>query len=341
MARYYNESYLEHHGIKGQKWYVRRFQNEDGTLTDEGRKRYSKIMDKQSMKDKEYTKTSDLIAKTLPKGMNVRRITMADENFAGSRLTYVSYTKADQANIRAITPWLMSVRGKKVDDAVEKNYKLTKDIRIPSQNEVDDIMKSVVKDPKERKAVSAASTIDRWFAPGSSTSAYLKLANDKSGQQALIKQWMAQGFTEAESRDTLNYKIKYCKDLYNKKAKEGEQLLNKISKGETLETADWHYGKQVMTMALGKGNSTYQKKVVDELQKRGYDGMYDNAMISAGTSNGIEAYEPIIIFNPEKNLSDTGKSTKMNAGKVADAEYKYQKWRKPIIENRHRSDYYD
>lgn len=32
---------LYHHGIKGQKWGVRRFQNEDGTLTPEGQKRYN------------------------------------------------------------------------------------------------------------------------------------------------------------------------------------------------------------------------------------------------------------------------------------------------------------
>lgn len=31
---------LYHHGIKGQKWGVRRYQNEDGTLTPEGKKRY-------------------------------------------------------------------------------------------------------------------------------------------------------------------------------------------------------------------------------------------------------------------------------------------------------------
>jgi len=31
---------LYHHGIKGQKWGVRRYQNEDGTLTEEGKKRY-------------------------------------------------------------------------------------------------------------------------------------------------------------------------------------------------------------------------------------------------------------------------------------------------------------
>lgn len=33
------EDYLEHHGILGQKWGVRRYQNSDGTLTSEGKKR--------------------------------------------------------------------------------------------------------------------------------------------------------------------------------------------------------------------------------------------------------------------------------------------------------------
>lgn len=33
---------LYHHGIKGMKWGVRRYQNPDGSLTDEGRKRYLK-----------------------------------------------------------------------------------------------------------------------------------------------------------------------------------------------------------------------------------------------------------------------------------------------------------
>lgn len=35
-----SEFYLAHHGIKGQKWGVRRFENEDGTLTAAGKKRY-------------------------------------------------------------------------------------------------------------------------------------------------------------------------------------------------------------------------------------------------------------------------------------------------------------
>lgn len=34
------ESYLMHHGVKGQKWGVRRYQNYDGSLTSAGRERY-------------------------------------------------------------------------------------------------------------------------------------------------------------------------------------------------------------------------------------------------------------------------------------------------------------
>lgn len=32
---------IQHHGIKGMKWGIRRYRNEDGTLTDAGKKRYS------------------------------------------------------------------------------------------------------------------------------------------------------------------------------------------------------------------------------------------------------------------------------------------------------------
>ena len=37
----YEEEYLAHHGTKGQRWGVRRFQNPDGSLTAAGKLRYS------------------------------------------------------------------------------------------------------------------------------------------------------------------------------------------------------------------------------------------------------------------------------------------------------------
>lgn len=38
---------LYHHGIKGQQWGVRRYQNPDGSLTPAGMKRYAKDVSKQ------------------------------------------------------------------------------------------------------------------------------------------------------------------------------------------------------------------------------------------------------------------------------------------------------
>lgn len=57
-----NGESLEHHGIPGQKWGVRRYQNEDGSLTSAGKRRYGEkgpaIMEKSGHKyAKDVTKT--------------------------------------------------------------------------------------------------------------------------------------------------------------------------------------------------------------------------------------------------------------------------------------------
>ena len=59
--------YLEHHGILGQKWGIRRYQNSDGTLTTEGKERYNPNRIKKDLKKVEkagYFNKSKTFART-------------------------------------------------------------------------------------------------------------------------------------------------------------------------------------------------------------------------------------------------------------------------------------
>lgn len=88
-----NETYLSHHGILGQKWGVRRYQNKDGSYTEAGRERYGKALAEGIKKaDVSGTSANDTIAKvhdSLRKNKAVNRFNMKSktwEELAETRL---------------------------------------------------------------------------------------------------------------------------------------------------------------------------------------------------------------------------------------------------------------
>lgn len=78
MSRYFNEDYLEHSGVKGQKWGIRRYQNEDGTLTDEGRKRYGRSLNKIDKLNTQASKYTSKASKSNPK---LAKLKIKSENY--------------------------------------------------------------------------------------------------------------------------------------------------------------------------------------------------------------------------------------------------------------------
>ena len=82
---------LCHHGIKGQKWGVRRFQKKDGSLTPAGKKRYGETWEKEKELKSQYK---------------------AEKKAAGSRVERRAAKKRYESN---------------VEDLYDKNYKMKGD----------------------------------------------------------------------------------------------------------------------------------------------------------------------------------------------------------------------
>lgn len=90
-----NEEMLEHHGIKGQKWGVRRFQNKDGTRTALGKKRESspdakeKEARKSDVKNRRTMSDADLKKRIERMRLEKEYKTLVDEDTAPGK-KYVS-----------------------------------------------------------------------------------------------------------------------------------------------------------------------------------------------------------------------------------------------------------
>lgn len=94
--------FLMHHGILGQKWGVRRFQNPDGSLTPEGRKRYSKLADSYKKGEEYfYYKVNSLkevkdFSKENKKDKNALLDAQYDYDLAGESYNKAAYAYAEK-----------------------------------------------------------------------------------------------------------------------------------------------------------------------------------------------------------------------------------------------------
>lgn len=125
------DSVIEHHGIKGQKWGVRRYQNPDGTLTDEGKKHI-----------KEVTKSYDF---TLKKGTKLYRVSTSTKDPTEDNKKYVSLSKEERAKWEKALGNAYLRRGRLTYNV---SYKTIKDIRVASATTQGKVFTDMLMDKK-------------------------------------------------------------------------------------------------------------------------------------------------------------------------------------------------
>ena len=117
-------NYIKHHGIKGQKWGVRRFQNKDGSLTAKGKKRYN---------DDEYDEEREALEK---------------ENARRAGVKYVRKTKKEREEEDAENERIFNARLEK-DTAAQKR--------------TEDRMKEIDKKLQAKYDLSSMDDLDKYY----------------------------------------------------------------------------------------------------------------------------------------------------------------------------------
>ncbi len=223
-----NENELKHWGIKGMHWGIRRYQNEDGTLTEEGKQRYRT--------DKKFAKKYDEESAKRRKIANINKKNkgnidyIIDEkdnvnNRHSTLLSTVGLAVSDEIGYRALagnkrTKGVVNVGRIAVDVGIthlanKKCYEIQQEYSLKKYN--DDGSKRVRKNSKEDKKLNRESKIKRnavgltaMAVKALSNVLITKLANTDFGDtfnRGARQPFDVNGKWASRPRRTFNYKI--------------------------------------------------------------------------------------------------------------------------------------
>lgn len=217
----------------------------------------------------------------------------------GGGSVYVTYMPRDRESYKGI--WMDQLKQQKKQSKntkmYESEYELTEDITVPSRAELKEVFNDLMKKKEHREAVGRAAVHDMFH-------------NEDSWE-----------YWEARSQAEDEYYEKHGK-FPEENSKEVDKILKKLENETIADYAkkfvssdmsdDEKFGFQAWALGTQGG---FKAEVVDELKKRGYNAIVDEASVGGGT-RVKQGVDPLIIFDRDASMK------KNSTNEVSDREYK-------------------
>ena len=300
---------LYHHGIKGQKWGVRRFQNKDGSLTPAGKKRYDE--------PNVGRKTKEAKTYKIPKNKSLHRLQLEEKYMKNG----MSREQAEQAAAKRIRTekFVAAAAGVTVASAVAyAKYKgYTSDKIIKENSDFQRIMRL---DPNAelRKDSRLYATIDKkdkvlykgMFADhltkmkSDNENVYditvrnrkeIRIASEKRARDTFVNLFkndkdFKSEFIERLEKDGYEVSKGRLDGIFNKIRKDSNSLSDRELRGKAYDLFN------VMLAEQGERTERNANRFYDALRKQGINAVKD---INDSKINNYHAKLPVILFDTD------------------------------------------
>ena len=291
MSNFSYSDELYHFGISGMKWGIRRFQNEDGSLTPEGKIRYG------------YG-SSDT-RRIIPKGTVVYR-TSVNKKEGNTGHAYVSISQVDRNYYKGGdgSGWLKEIAGDRNAKLYEHKYKLKEDLKVASKEDIIEAMQGLSK--KEKDIIDKASK--KAFG-NAGLSFYLQSGKAQNHYYDIYEK-VVSAMEKKTGRNYDDLTVSELEDIdksYKKLSeKHGKKVVDSIIKEYSKLSINDAY-ELGTARSLGT-NDEARNIIIEKLKKKGFNAMIDQAGIGTSSKNQtiygekekeqlIEGDSPTIIFD--------------------------------------------
>lgn len=276
---YTTEYELYHHGIKGQRWGVRRFQKENGSLTPAGKKRYSEKTDSESDTESRKRKNTKRIA------IGAAAVAVTTLAVAGGVYAYKKKSYLSSIDMKSIQRGKYAVDSLSKDTIIPKGSTIFRTSTHPNLRS-DLTYASMTRDDKNRYMIRLGEMYSgkKLYQMKLKTITDVKIPSEKKQFDMFV--------------DLLTNDEKFSKALAHNPFGETPKLFGDRKAAEVW-ASNYHY-ENFITRAIDLGTRHDKdgtlSRYADYVKRSGYRGLIDVNDI------GTTAKKPIIMFDTSDNL---------------------------------------